>query len=311
MKYSLVALILLVVFIGCSKSNDDDKGGDKITHCGMCMSDIMKNYHIIDTSNLDVYNINSNSSVGTILIGIKNEKLWIAQHDDANGILVNTYISNMNYEFDRKIHINYDNYDHIYTQHLNIENITPTEHGFIFTIPLSRDRPDAVSDICFIHDKTLTVQNNVNFAFAFPWYNGGIFTTYTRIDNAYASVEHHPSCYFDYKGNKLFESAIFFDLETVKSIIPINENEIVGFCKLDEVLFTTNIITRINLKEKETLWESDPYKNIVGDFIVKENSLVSHNDQYFEYNSQIVYQNGDTKMMHYKINIENGEVTEL
>ncbi|WP_303327396.1 hypothetical protein [Butyricimonas paravirosa] len=311
MKNFIVILIGLFILSGCSKSNDDDKEGDRVTYCGLYMRDIMKNYHITDTFALDVYNISSNSSVGTILIGIKNKKLWVAQHDDANGILVNTYISSMNYEFDRKIHINYDNYDHIYTQNLNIENITPTEHGFIFTIPLSRNYPDAVSDICFIHDKTITIQNNVNFAFVFPWYDGGIFTTYTRIDNAYASVENHPSCYFNYKGDKLFESAIFLDLETAKSVIPINENEIVGFCKLDKILYTTNVIARINLKEKEILWESNPYKNITGDFIIKGNVLKSKNDRYFEYNSKIVYQNGEIKTMHYKISIETGEITEI
>ena len=71
------------------------------------------------------------------------------------------------------------------------------------------------------------------------------------------------------------------------------------------------MIARINLKEKEILWESNPYKNITGDFIIKGNVLKSKNDRYFEYNSKIVYQNGEIKTMHYKISIETGEITEI
>lgn len=315
MKNLLFVLIGLFIFIGCSKDESSVKN-DRITRCGQYLNDIMKNYNIADTSELEVYDIKSMSEAETLLLGTKGKKLWIAHHDNIKKELINTYTSDSDYEFARKYHIDYNNYDQIYTQDLRIENIMTTEYGFIFTIPFSRNSPKGVSDICFIHDGVMSVKNNVFFDFILPWYNGGIFTFYTFRENAYVSYG-DLSCCFNCKGTKLFESAVWENLDAAKSVKTINDNEIIGFCNIQSIsntqviCNTTNLLTRTNLKDKKTVWEAYPFKDITGDFIIKENTLVSHDGQYFEYNSKIVYQNGDVVTMRYKIDIETGEITKL
>ena len=309
----LLLYVLVALACGCG---DDEDGFDRKTAFGNSWSEIMEKYHVTDTAGLDVYDIKATNEGQSVLLGLKDGKLWVALHDDTEGALRYEYMTEENYDLERTYHLEYNDYTHIRVGDLRIGYILSSEHGVVFNISLVH-YPNPMLDVCFVHEEGITLQTNVEAQFMAPWYDGGVWLFYDPIKIASVSG-HTDSYFFNYKGELSFVRLMGVRSEVTDAFIVISPEECIGFCKgklvkvkeqysffVDKDVYT---FSRLNMKDGAVIWEVRPLENMEGDFIVESSSITSSNEETVTCSSNIVYKNGDTRSVNFTVDIETGSI---
>ena len=302
---------MVILAWGCSGDKED--GFDRKTAYGNSWNEITEKYHVTDTVGLEIYDIKATSEGQSVLLGLKDGKLWVALHDDTGGALRYEYTTEENYELNRTIHLGYNEYAHVNAGNLSIGDIMLNEYGVVFDIPVEGDVKYLMMDICFISENGMRLQTNIEAAFTFPWYDGGIWAFYDPTYNSFVRFDNY-SYFFDRHGELLFKKEIRVFSEIKDFFIPISTNECIGFISLGYNGYWLSIskdihtLSRLNMKDGAVIWEVRPLENMEGDFIVESSSITSVNKESVTCSSNIVYKNGDTRSVNFTVDIETGAV---
>lgn len=314
MKYSLVALILLAVFIGCSKSNDDEKVVPPIDMDILEQAKILAN----DSSNLTIISYSGNSSGEeysgkAIFMGIRGKKFWVGVFPwldaQVNGFNIGkelcSYTTLHDYELTRQI--GYGETFKVNDIEIGIWGdvdkrefemcIIGRENEFVdasistdFVI-IRKDQECYYEDCDFYHRKK-------------AWYDSSMLFWNEVTNNA---------TLYSYEGMKLYDISEFYWLNFrlgIENIEAINIEE--------GIYFGNDLIGRVNIKNYKDDHKFVWVKDIVYQLGLDENQeprltyyIEQKQHDEWSYKVDILNLNGSEETRKFKINIETGEITEI